>query len=188
MSAYKIEPVIARLEELGWTQARLEDHVGVVRGVASHWKHGRRSPNEDNREKLDAFLNDDSLLLEFDRAKLDDRVREFPSLERPPKGTRHPRTETTTTTVMGRNAAVQAWTLQQANGRCELCRDPAPFVRADGRPYLEVHHVRRLADGGEDVPENTVALCPNCHREAHYGKPSGARRELKMLVRRRALA
>ncbi|MEY0334745.1 HNH endonuclease [Providencia rettgeri] len=32
-----------------------------------------------------------------------------------------------------------------------------------------MHHVEWLANGGEDSVENAIALCPNCHREAHYG-------------------
>ncbi len=42
------------------------------------------------------------------------------------------------------------------------------FEREDGSP-LEVHHVIRLADGGSDTINNSVALCPNCHRELHFG-------------------
>ncbi|MFM5358466.1 HNH endonuclease [Aeromonas veronii] len=42
----------------------------------------------------------------------------------------------------------------------------------DGTPYLEVHHKEKLADGGEDTLENTIALCPNCHRKFHFGNPS----------------
>ena len=57
-----------------------------------------------------------------------------------------------------------------ANGVCEKCDSPAPFNRTkDGTPYLEVHHWKFLADGGKDIVENAGALCPNCHREAHYG-------------------
>ena len=40
----------------------------------------------------------------------------------------------------------------------------------DGDFYLEVHHPKRLADNGSDTPSNAVALCPNCHREMHYGE------------------
>ena len=36
-------------------------------------------------------------------------------------------------------------------------------------PYLESHHIATLAEGGPDTPENTAALCANCHRELHYG-------------------
>lgn len=56
---------------------------------------------------------------------------------------------------------------RRANGRCELCGDPAPFERKDGTAYLETHHIIWLARDGEDTVENTVALCPNCHRRMH---------------------
>ena len=60
--------------------------------------------------------------------------------------------------------------LDRAGGYCENCKNVAPFNRAsDGTGYLEVHHKHQLADGGDDTVENCVALCPNCHREAHFG-------------------
>lgn len=74
------------------------------------------------------------------------------------------------TTAFIRNPIVVAEVLIRANGKCELCQCNAPFFRAsDGTPYLEVHHVKRLADGGYDTVKNAVALCPNCHRKAHFG-------------------
>ncbi|KVH02777.1 hypothetical protein WS84_04250 [Burkholderia anthina] len=70
-----------------------------------------------------------------------------------------------------RNPDVAAEVLERAKGRCERCAKPAPFIRrTDWTPYLEVHHRLRLADGGEDTVDNAIALCPNCHREMHYGK------------------
>lgn len=72
--------------------------------------------------------------------------------------------------VFLRNPIVIAEVLFRANGRCEHCGKPAPFLkRIDHTPYLEVHHIVRLADGGNDTVENAVALCPNCHRMAHHG-------------------
>ncbi len=68
-----------------------------------------------------------------------------------------------------RDAAVKAWVLQQAAGTCESCETPAPFKTADDLPYLELHYVRHLAEGGSDIVSNAVALCPNCHREIHHG-------------------
>lgn len=56
---------------------------------------------------------------------------------------------------------------RRAKGQCELCKEPAPFHRKDGSPYLETHHIEWLANGGADTVENTVALCPNCHRKMH---------------------
>jgi len=68
-----------------------------------------------------------------------------------------------------RNPDVVAEALFLANGYCGHCKNPAPFIRrSDNSPYLEVHHIKPLAEGGEDVITNTVALCPNCHRQAHY--------------------
>ena len=70
-----------------------------------------------------------------------------------------------------------AWVLEEADGVCELCGSLAPFHRIGGDPYLEVHHVKTLAEGGPDVIENAVALCPNCHRELHHGASSDDRRK-----------
>jgi len=69
-----------------------------------------------------------------------------------------------------RNADVIVAVLIRANGVCERCRKNATFVRrSDGTPFLEVHHCKPLAEGGEDTTENALALCPNCHREVHHG-------------------
>jgi hypothetical protein len=75
------------------------------------------------------------------------------------------------TSVFVRNTDVIVEVLERAAGACEGCRAPAPFVRAsDGTPYLEVHHRVPLASGGPDAVANAVALCPNCHRQRHFGK------------------
>ncbi len=74
-------------------------------------------------------------------------------------------------TVYNRNEYVIAEVLERANGICEKCNQPAPFMRDNSNfPYLEVHHKKPLAKGGDDTIENAIALCPNCHRHAHYGK------------------
>lgn len=91
-----------------------------------------------------------------------------------PNGNRHPTTTISAITQYQRDPAVKAWVLQRANGKCESCEQPAPFNGADGLPFLEVHHVRQLADNGSDTVTNAVALCPNCHRELHYGVNSSA--------------
>lgn len=77
-----------------------------------------------------------------------------------------------------RNSDVVAEVLFRANGICGLCKKKAPFHTADGRPYLEVHHKIRLADKGPDTVKNAIALCPNCHRELHYG----VNRDLQKMV------
>jgi 5-methylcytosine-specific restriction protein A len=45
----------------------------------------------------------------------------------------------------------------------------APFEGKKRRPYLEPHHIDRIADGGPDHPAHGMALCPNCHRRVHHG-------------------
>lgn len=69
-----------------------------------------------------------------------------------------------------RNSDVIVTVLDRANGKCEKCNNNAPFIRAsDKSPYLEVHHNIMLSQGGEDTVENAMAVCPNCHKELHYG-------------------
>ncbi len=68
-----------------------------------------------------------------------------------------------------RSTAVRSYVLARAEGVCESCRLAAPFLRSDGTPYLEPHHTRRLSDGGPDHPRWVGAICPNCHKEIHYG-------------------
>jgi 5-methylcytosine-specific restriction protein A len=75
--------------------------------------------------------------------------------------------------VFDRNPDVVAECLYLANGKCQRCKKLGPFLKSkDGLRYLEVHHKIRLIDGGTDTLDNVTALCPNCHREMHYGNPS----------------
>jgi 5-methylcytosine-specific restriction enzyme A len=83
---------------------------------------------------------------------------------------RKPRTVTVVRTEYMRNPDVVAEVLDRAAGVCEGCSNPAPFERsANGTPYLEVHHKVRLSEDGDDTVENALALCPNCHRQEHFG-------------------
>ena len=86
-----------------------------------------------------------------------------------PRGNPRPKSRRIAIPHFYRDATVKAWVLQQAEGICESCEKPAPFKTADGLPYLELHYLRQLAEGGTDTVSNAVALCPNCHREIHHG-------------------
>ncbi|WP_082080044.1 HNH endonuclease [Cupriavidus basilensis] len=91
------------------------------------------------------------------------------------RASKTPKRITVTTTVFARNADVVLQVLDRANGQCEGCSQVAPFRRkSDNSPYLEVHHVVHLADGGEDTVDNALALCPNCHRRRHFGPADSA--------------
>ena len=76
-----------------------------------------------------------------------------------------------------RDIKVISWVIKHSNGFCELCDRPAPFTRLGGVPFLEVHHVIHLSDNGPDTVSNAVALCPNCHRELHYGLNASEKKE-----------
>ncbi|MBK3756341.1 HNH endonuclease [Stutzerimonas frequens] len=76
-------------------------------------------------------------------------------------------TRTVSATQHQRSPWVAENARRRAKGHCELCGEPAPFKRKDSSPYLETHHIEWLANGGADTVENTVALCPNCHRKMH---------------------
>jgi len=71
-------------------------------------------------------------------------------------------------TAFVRDPALRSRTLERAKGACEYCANPG-FTMADGRVYLETHHVVPLSEAGTDTEDNLVALCANHHREAHHG-------------------
>jgi hypothetical protein len=83
-----------------------------------------------------------------------------------------------------RDPAVRDAVLKRANGRCEYCCKLG-FLRADGSHYLESHHIIALAKEGEDRLSNVIALCPEHHREAHFGVRS-AELEQEMIAKVRS--
>lgn len=92
----------------------------------------------------------------------------------PPDGAAQPARSITTSLSFARSKDVKVWVLRRAAGRCECCAQHAPFQTVQGHPFLEVHHLRTLADGGSDRVSNAVALCPNCHRRLHFGQDAEA--------------
>lgn len=50
----------------------------------------------------------------------------------------------------------------------EKCQNT--FLTAKSLPYIEVHHILPLADGGEDILANLSVVCAHHHRMAHYAK------------------
>jgi 5-methylcytosine-specific restriction endonuclease McrA len=66
-----------------------------------------------------------------------------------------------------RNPIISTLAKRIAKGHCQLCECQAPFSDKNGVPYLETHHIEWLSRGGKDSIENTIALCPNCHKKMH---------------------
>ena len=93
----------------------------------------------------------------------------FEALKRAAKAnsTDKPGTRTISSVERVRDPYVSEFTKRIADGKCQLCGEKAPFLDRKGRPYLETHHVVWLSEGGADSINNTVALCPNCHRKMH---------------------
>lgn len=78
--------------------------------------------------------------------------------------------------VFVRDPCVRSAALARAAGLCEYC-GVSGFSRADGAIYLETHHIVPLHEGGPDTVANVICLCPNHHREAHFGANAARLRE-----------
>jgi predicted HNH restriction endonuclease len=59
--------------------------------------------------------------------------------------------------------------------KCQICEakglHPHAFMKRDGSPYAEAHHVQPVSKliAGSLGMQNIMVLCPNHHRQAHYG-------------------
>lgn len=83
-----------------------------------------------------------------------------------------------------RRADVRRHALNRSQGRCEHCKQKG-FQMGNGKIYLETHHIVPLHENGDDTSENVIALCPNHHKEAHYGERQKEMRDemLKTIAR-----
>lgn len=126
-------------------------------GVADTIRHMIHERRKHRGTEVDAQLVDEAGLEE---------LRALALAKASPRATAHERRVVTRT----RAVAIKSYAVARANGQCEFCGDPAPFLKEDGKPYLESHHILRVADEGPDHPENVIGVCPNCHRRAHHAK------------------
>lgn len=97
-------------------------------------------------------------------------------------GNDEPATKSVTVNQYHRSMDVRIAILNNAKGICECCDQNGPFIDDQERHYLEVHHVKPLAENGPDQINNTVAVCPNCHKALHYANDKKTRR--KALVKK----
>lgn len=70
------------------------------------------------------------------------------------------------TLIHERSPEIKEYVKELAKGICQLCENKAPF-EVKGKPFLHVHHIEYLSNGGEDTIENAIAVCPNCHAKIH---------------------
>lgn len=65
--------------------------------------------------------------------------------------------------------------LQHADFLCEYKSSDPTFLRKNGKPYTEPHHLIPISKYQDfaysvDVMENIVSLCSHCHNLLHYGR------------------
>ena len=90
-----------------------------------------------------------------------------------------------------RDPQAAAYVKQQAGYKCEFNKDHKTFISdISGKQYVEAHHLipMKYQDQFEyslDIPENIVALCPNCHRAIHHGTKDCKKKIITALFNKR---
>lgn len=51
------------------------------------------------------------------------------------------------------------------NPHCEYCGN-------NNKQILQIHHIKGIAEGGDNALSNVIILCPNCHKMVHTGQIS----------------
>ena len=168
-------PVLARTGPLGYTAGtnyKLKQNEAVE--LNNLWD---KFIHVTYKEKIEQQFEANVSILE--KLSLDRLLEEY-RIELPKIGDRPVKTKVSTF-VFQRSALVRAIARVRAEFRCEVpdCESPQ-FPTISDEPYSEVHHLLRLADGGNDTIDNVVCVCANHHRELHVGR---RREELTNLLR-----
>lgn len=143
-------------------QEEEKDSVGDVRKV---WKFPLK-PIDDTDSLDETFFEDHEAALKKRADRMQpDKVRKLAE-----EMDQVPSERIVTSKQKVRNPVLARFAKMRANGKCELCGQPAPFKDCDGKPYLEEHHLVPVAEDGKDNKNNVCALCPNCHRRMHVVK------------------
>jgi 5-methylcytosine-specific restriction endonuclease McrA len=176
-----------------WLEARLSDITKIVLNdvIWEHYKiasakvinapqsSAERKRNQSGKKLLSDFWNNDNLKINqiiYEEVLIKEviasrRANKKQRILRLLDANKIPIKVDSKNSVFIRNPDVAAEVLENANGICTYCGRPAPFIKdSDSYPFLEVHHIIPLANNGFDSVDNAVALCPNCHRHAHFGK------------------
>ena len=132
----------------------LEKLTGIDYSMISKYENGVVTPPPERIQLIASALNltEDALLSDGQASDLDISIRRrsmFTRLE--------------DDKLIVSDSIASKLVLQAANGQCELCGQSFP----DGEAFLEPHYVIWLMDGGTPTIDNTVALCPNCHKRIH---------------------
>lgn len=101
-----------------------------------------------------------------------DEVPEWPGIREPQETSTSPLTSREIPTRKPNRAAKA---LKRAGYLCEADNRDRTFLRKNGKPYTEPHHLIPISkykefDTSLDVMENIVSLCSHCHNLLHYGR------------------
>lgn len=151
----------------GAIEYRMENISSVLNELGLPWIEGYKPHGHvgSNAKKIIlGILRDLNFLPDVDFKGQGD----FANIVKEPKANYFPEKKTGLSSRYPRSPLVKGWVLHNAKGICESCNQKAPFITKQEFPYLEVHHVIPLSEGGEDSVNNAVALCPNCHKKYHF--------------------
>ncbi|MCC5856213.1 MAG: HNH endonuclease [Idiomarina sp.] len=76
-----------------------------------------------------------------------------------------------------RDVRISSAAIEKSEFKCEVDQTHNTFIsNRSGKNYVEAHHFIPIEfqdrfDFSLDVPENILALCPNCHRQFHHASP-----------------
>ncbi len=86
-----------------------------------------------------------------------------------------PRKKENSSSSYVRDSAKAKGAIIASNFKCNIDESHMSFIAKSGKPYMEAHHLIPISaqdnfDVSLDVDANIICLCPNCHRNLHYGK------------------
>ena len=58
----------------------------------------------------------------------------------------------------GKEVTIRKRLIKKKGKKCEVCSYSG---------YIEMHHIKRVVDGGEHSEKNCILLCEKCHAHAH---------------------
>lgn len=94
--------------------------------------------------------------------------------------------------IILKNSRVSKKALLDANFTCSIDKNHKTFITSKNLPYMEGHHLipctiqnsvffKEKFDKNIDCYQNIVCLCPNCHREIHFGEWKNKSKKIKFL-------
>ena len=145
----------------------------------------QQQTNPEVKKQIKAALSDiaGDIESEYDpleKEKINELMDNAPQDERPEwPGGNEPQAMTTSPAtgrpIPKRDPTTAAKALRHADYQCEFNQNDRTFLRKNGKPYTEPHHLIPIShyrdfNSSVDRMENIVSLCSHCHNLLHYGR------------------